>query len=153
MNSGWVGDHADLWNLLGGELRFRATSVIVSWVKGHAKQIDIDRGRTTKEDKKGNDGADALAVAGANMHCAAPEVVEAARQRLGVAMSVQRMMLAILHARALAENALQNEAADAGNADRGSDCDCMDMECMELDCMELLDDDVDNGGGILNGAS
>ena len=71
----------------------------------HGKQIDIDRGRTTIEDNKGNDSADALAVAGANMHCAAPEVVEAARQRRDVAMSVQRMMLAISQARALAENA------------------------------------------------
>ena len=67
MNSGWVGDHADLWNLLGDELRTRAMTVVVSCVKGHAKQIDIDRGRTTKEDKKGNDSADALAMAGANM--------------------------------------------------------------------------------------
>ena len=33
---------------------------------------------------------------------------------------------------------------------RGSDC---RSDCMELDCMELLDDDVDNGEDILNGAS
>ena len=126
VNTGWVGDHADLWNLLGGDLRSRATVVVVSWVKGHAKQIDIDRGRTTKEDKEGNDGADALAVAGANMHCAAPEVVEAGRERRDVAMSVQRMMLAILHARALAENAFQNEATET---DRGSELgDCMRMD-------------------------
>ena len=50
MNMGLVGDHADLWNSLGDDLRSRAMAVVVSWVKGHAKQIDIDRGRTTKED-------------------------------------------------------------------------------------------------------
>ena len=127
-------------------------------MKGHAKQLDIDRGRITKEDKKGNDGADALAVAGANMHCAAPEVVEEAKQRMDVAISVQRMMLAILHARALAEVAFHNETTDAGDADRGSDCDCMELECMELECMELdctelLNDDVDTGECILSGAS
>ena len=107
-------------------MRSRATAVVVSWVKGHAKQIDIDRGRTTKEDKEGNDGADALAVVGANMHCAAPEVVEAGRERRGVAMSVQRMMLAILHARALAKNAFQNEATEADRGSELGDCMCMD---------------------------
>ena len=48
-NSGWVGDHCDLWNLLGGELRSRSTSVLVSWVKGHAKQFDVDRELRWKE--------------------------------------------------------------------------------------------------------
>ena len=60
----WEGDHEDFWNMLADEIRSRPTTVKVSWVKGHAKQIDIDRGRTTHEDKHGNDGADALAVAG-----------------------------------------------------------------------------------------
>ena len=115
-------------------------------MKGHAKQIDVDRGRTTHEDKVGNDGADALAVAGANMHRATTEVVEAAKDRMRDAVSVQRMMLAILHARALAELAFQSDATDAGNADRGSDCDGMDLECMELECNELtLDDEFDDG--------
>ena len=112
----------------GAELRSRATAVAVSWVKGHAKQINIDRGRTTVEDKKGNDGADALAVAGANMHCAAPEVVEAARQRRDVAMSVQRMML---QARALAENAFQKEATDADRGSELGDCMCVDDSITE----------------------
>ena len=142
MNNGWVGDHADLWNLLGDELRTRAMTVVVSCVKGHAKQIDIDRGRTTKEDKKGNDSADALATAGANMHSAAPEVVEEAEQRMDVALSVQRMMLAILHARALEETAFQNETTDAEHvADRGSDVD--ENDCInELLCTDVNDHDL-----------
>ena len=62
------------------------------------------------------------------------------------------MMVAVLQARFEAES---YDPHDAGNGDRGSDCesDCMELECIELDCMELLDDDVDNGEGTLNGAS
>ena len=58
-------DHSDLWSLLAHELHSRVSSVRVSWVKGHAKQIDVERGRTTSEDMIGNNGADELAVAGA----------------------------------------------------------------------------------------
>ena len=141
---GWIGDHDDLWNMLGVEVQSRATSVKVSWVKGHAKQIDIDRGRTTDEDKKGNDGADELAVAGANMHRIDSEVVDMARQRKVVARSVQRMMVAVLQARALAESASQSEA---GDADRGSEL----GECMCMD--EFLDDELDDGDGILSDVS
>ena len=65
------------------------------------------------------------------MHCAAPEVVEAGRERRGVAMSVQRMMLAILHARALAENAFQNEATDSDRGSESGDCMCMEDSGME----------------------
>ena len=57
---GWQGDHADLWNMLVCELSSRACDVSVSWVKGHATSIDVDRGRTTSEDKAGNDCADKL---------------------------------------------------------------------------------------------
>ena len=65
---GWNGDPADMCNLLAAELRARQFVVLVSWVKGHAKQTDADRGRTTQEDRTGNDGADALAVAGVCLH-------------------------------------------------------------------------------------
>ena len=132
--------------IAGGDLRSRSTFVLVTWMKDHAKQVDVDRGRTAHEDKVGNDVADELAVAGANMHRATTEVVEAARERMRDAMSVQRMMLAVLHARALPEFASQSDAIDAGIADRGSDCDGMDLDCMELDCLELtLDDEFGDG--------
>ena len=142
---GWDGDHADLWNLLAAELCARQSIVLVSWVKGHAKQIDVDRGRTTEEDRTGNDGADALAVAGAGLHQVPAEVVADARERKQMAVNVQRMMVSVLQARFEAESYDPN---DAGHADRGSDCDCMEFECMEF-----LDDEVGNGEGILNGAS
>ena len=46
-------------------LNTRANPVSVVWVKGHAKMIYVQRGRTTLLDKYGNDGADELVVAGA----------------------------------------------------------------------------------------
>ena len=134
---GWPAEHADLWNLLAAELLGRTFAVHVKWVKGHAKRIDILRGITTEEDKRGNDGADALAVDGAKMHSVSPEVLEAALQRKVCAPQVQRMMVAVLQARLEAES---YNPHDAGNADRGSDCesDCMELECIELDCTELI---------------
>ena len=144
---GWNGDHADLWNLLAVELCARQSVVLVSWVKGHAKQVDVDRGRTTEEDRTGNDGADALAVAGAGLHQVPAEVVADARERKEMAVNVQRMMVSVLQARFEAES---HDPNDARHADRGSDCDCMEFECMEF-----LEDEVaaHNGEGILNGAS
>ena len=100
---GWPGDHADLWNLLASELLSRACDVTVSWVKGHAKDIDVARGRTTREDKMGNDGADKLAVAGAAAHKVAVEVVQAAADRRQVATQTYKMMLSILLARQACE--------------------------------------------------
>ena len=76
----------------------------MSWVKGRAKQIDADRGRSTKEDKTGNDGADALAVAGACLHQVPAEVLTSACERKELAVNVQRMMIKILQARAEAES-------------------------------------------------
>ena len=105
----------------------------------HTKQIDIDRGRTTQEDKTGNDGADALAVAGALLHQVPAEVVTNARERRKMAVNVQRMMIKILQARFEAES---NDFDDAADADRGSQMgDCMP---------EFLDDglDFDNGAVI-----
>ena len=81
VDEGWQYDHADVWNLLAGELRSRATDVVVSWVLGHARCIDIERGRTTEEDKEGNDGADSLAVSGASLHRVPAELVGSEKQR------------------------------------------------------------------------
>ena len=114
----WQHDHADLWNCLAHELSMRASKVTVSWVKGHATSVDVLRGRSTEEDKRGNDGADELARAGARMHHVSSEVVAAAKERRRVAANVQRMMLCVLKARFLAETMSTD---DADEADRGSD--------------------------------
>ena len=104
--------------MLACELCGRASHVSVSWVLGHAKKTDVLRGRTTEEDKRGNDGADQLARDGAAQHAAPAEVVTAARTRIDTASSVQGMMLAVLEARFMAESTGTN---DADHEDRGSD--------------------------------
>ena len=58
-----------------------------------ASRIDVKRQRTTHEDKIGNDGADALAVAGAAMHEVSAEIVAAASLRKRNAVHVQQMMV------------------------------------------------------------
>jgi ribonuclease HI len=130
--AGWSGDHPDLWNLLAAEMLARTSAVHVVWVKGHATNIDISRGRTTEEDKRGNDEADELAVSGAELHQVSPEVLDAAKLRKNWARQVQRMMVMVLQARFAAE---EENRIDAGIGDRGSDC----------DCMESFDDELDDG--------
>ncbi len=68
-------------------------------MKGHAKDYHIQCGITTEEDKQGNDGADGLATAGAQLHPVDEDVLlrAACRQRgIGV---VRRMMPAVLEQR------------------------------------------------------
>ena len=85
-------------------MQSHAIDVSVTCVKGRAKSIDVERGRTTREDKIGNDGADLLAVAGAAMHEVPVEIVEAASLRKRNAVHVQQMMVAVLKARLLLES-------------------------------------------------
>ena len=98
MHCGWSGEHSDLWNLLACEFNHRVHEVSVSWVLGHAKRVDVWRGRCTWEDKHGNDGADALAVAGAAVHAVPTHIVECAHGRKHVAKNVHAMMLDIVKA-------------------------------------------------------
>ena len=139
---GWGGaDHADLWNALACQLRSRAGSVTVSWVQGHAKEIDVLRGRTTREDKHGNDEADKLAVAGAASHGPPSEVVAAAKGRHEMASEVHQMMLAILLERRSREKEL-DDAADRGS-DFGDDADIFSGSCDVRFGSDTLDDEFD----------
>jgi ribonuclease HI len=115
MQHGWSGQHADLWDLLADQLNTRMHPVSVSWVLGHAKRIDVLRGRTTWADKLGNDGADELAVAGAATHAIPADIIESAQSRLRVAMSVHTMMLDITRARQSARPAECDRDADRGS--------------------------------------
>jgi len=134
VDPGWSGESSDLWNLLALELRTRGTNVRVSWVKGHAKKIDIDRGVTTWEDKLGNDGADQLAVAGAKSHEILCDVLDDALQRKSCAQAVQGMMICIVKARMLEEARLSNmPAGQDGPDDRGSD---------NEDCLSATEDSI-----------
>ena len=143
---GWQGEHADLWDVLAKELCVRACDVSVSWVKGHATENDVKYGRTTCEDKAGNDGADKLAVAGAAIHHVPAEGAAEAMSRRQMAKRTQEMMVNILIERQKQENLSAEEDPDP---DRGSD---MGEGSLDFDdCMELLDDEFDNGESILSG--
>ena len=73
---GMLLDHVDLWDFLAEEIKSRRNEIQDSWVKGHAMRLDIQRGRSSQLDKWGTDGAGALAVAGADMHCVPSEIVQ-----------------------------------------------------------------------------
>ena len=112
--------------------------------QGHATENDVKHGRTTCEDKAGNDGADKLAVAGAATHHVPAEVAADAKSRRQMAKRTQEMMVNILIERQKQENLFAEE-----NPDRGSD---MGEGSLDFDdCMELLDDGIDNGESILSG--
>ena len=115
MQHGWSGQNADLWNLLSDQLNTRMHPVSVSWVLGHAKRIDVLRGRTTWADKLGNDGADELAVAGAATHAIPADITESAQSRMCAAMNVHTMMLDITRARQSARPAECDRDADRGS--------------------------------------
>ena len=132
--SGWHGDHADLWNILAEEMSTRTSRVNVCWVKGAAR-IDIALGRATVQDKWGNDGADALAVSGAQKHRVPNDIVQSARLRKSSAKLVQRMMGAVLQARLHAEQAQSTVIAD-----RGSDGDVSEAESCKSSGNEPLSD-------------
>jgi len=167
VDEGWRGESADLWDMLASQLRARETIVTVSWVKGHAKKIDIDRGRTTWEDKVGNDGADELAVAVAKAHEIPSEVTESASLRKLAAKRVHGMMVCVLKARMAEEARLRGaQAAQDDTDDRGSDagvCMCMDFSGVEAlhvsdnelacacACHEFLKDECDEGPGTYHG--
>ena len=104
-------------------------------MKGHAKRIDIERGRATVQDKWGNDGADALAVSGAQMHRVPDDIVQSARQRKFSAKVLQSMMVAVLQARFHAEQAQTTVIAD-----RGSDCEDFDAESCNESGNEFISD-------------
>ena len=84
--NGWRGDHPDLWKQLAAELASRSdTSVVFTKVKGHALDVDVERGRVEACDKFGNDGADLLAVDGAASHCVARGIVARTHARKAAA--------------------------------------------------------------------
>jgi len=88
-------DNGDLWVHFEEALRRRGgpSSVLFTKALGHAKARDVLEGRTTREDKAGNEAADRLAVDAALSHAAPEAVVADLKQRLERAREVQLMML------------------------------------------------------------
>ena len=87
-------------------------------------------------DKYGNDGADELAVAGAEQHPVDTDIVILSNSRKEQAKDVHRMFIATVKERQVQEQCMNNARHDEVG-DRGSDPgDCM---------IEFLDDDFDAG--------
>ena len=60
----------DLWELFERLANEKGlNSLLISWVKGHAKQKDIDEGRSSPTKQAGNNAADDLADLGVADHC------------------------------------------------------------------------------------
>ena len=60
--------NGDLWQQFEGAVAARGRSTMtVTWVKGHATKVHIDKGITTAAHKLGNDEADALAEQGVKL--------------------------------------------------------------------------------------
>ena len=79
------------------------------------------------------------------------QVVGAAQQRKKNTMNVQRMIVAVLQARAPAEHSIHHEAEDEHLSVLGN---CFQLERMELDCIDSsINDDTDKGNTILSVAS
>ena len=78
-------------------------------------------------DKWGNDGADELAVAGAQTHAPPCDVVKQCERRVRAAHATQSMMLRILKARARMEQAIKGSNEEILGDDMGDDPWNMDM--------------------------
>ena len=101
---GWRGANADLWLRLSHAMAARpAVSTNFTKVKGHALDIDVQRGRVLPIDKWGNDGADACACAGADRHAVPDSVLRVFAFRNIAATGTHKMMIEILRRRRAAE--------------------------------------------------
>ncbi len=86
-----------MWATLAQQIDARERcQLLVTWVKGHAKQLEIDRGIATWVDKCGNDAADALATAGAEAHAPPQELTTEAVRRQRHAAAVHRFAAEVL---------------------------------------------------------
>lgn len=103
----------DLWSifwevtLVGGP-----QAHCIAKVKGHAKQLDIDQGRTTPEDKTGNDKADEGATKGYNMFSCRNAIKWIAKRHGAYISLVRRIQAMIIPP-------LKVEKEEKGQADQG----------------------------------
>eukprot|EP00660_Eupelagonema_oceanica_P019287 gene19287-biopygen1903 len=113
--------HVDLWKRLDRQLADAARGPVrFRYVKGHATERDVAAGRVAAADKRGNDAADQLAVAGAAMHGVPRERIAAARRRVLVARAVQKLMLEVAWERARARERAEMPQ-DGGPEDAGEE--------------------------------
>ena len=115
------GDNADLWAVLLTELAQRNEVDTFVKVKGHAKDSDVRAGSVQPIDKWGNDGADQLAVAGAEMHAPPRDLVNICERRAVAAKATHSMMLRILKARRRTEKDIRGTNEEDNLQDLGDD--------------------------------
>ena len=91
------GANRDLWEQMADALARRGGAGAVAFTKvlGHAKEVDVAEGRTTRRNKWGNDRADKLAVDGALQHAAPSALIEDLKRNKARAQQVQLMMVDI----------------------------------------------------------
>ena len=99
-------------------------------VKGHARNIDVQRGYVLACDKFGNDGADKFACTGADQHAVPEELLQLVGFQQLRAVRVQTMMVEILCARRIHLN------RHAGDQD--DDALEAEHELLEMDADEAL---------------
>lgn len=68
------GENLDLWKQVAELISRRCHPVRISWVKGHATDMDVHKGISTFSDQIGNDAADKAAVSGTAQHSCPPEL-------------------------------------------------------------------------------
>lgn len=91
-------DHHDLWHALGQVLHSRGWDLLrVSFVKGHATELDVALGRASPREALWNAEADNLAVAGAALHALPQALVLRFQKQASVTTLMQRTLLE-LHA-------------------------------------------------------
>ena len=89
--------HLELWQRAAALLDERGwDSVRLVKVKGHASFLDVLHGKTSEQDKYGNDSADRLAVSGAASRSVDPAQRATFVKRLAQTQEVQRLMLEIV---------------------------------------------------------
>ena len=90
-------------------------------MKGHAKEVHIERGITTRLDKHANDAADKLASDAAAHHAAPDSLTTAAERRKGHAKAFHLLAAEILGARSKALEVIAVRHGDSfpSEADHG----------------------------------
>ena len=91
--------------------------MLITNVKGHATNDDITSGRVQATVEVVNDGADKLAVDAALRQSALTDLIRSAMKRKAQAMAVQRMIIAILEARAAVDTAVAEQLIEQGECD------------------------------------
>ena len=106
-------------NLEKRVLQIGTAKVTLQWVKGHATEQMVENGQCTRQDKVGNDGADALAVQGRQIHPIEEGVMHGIHLRRRVTMAIQTFMIITAMARSRRRQELEEERAleELENAD------------------------------------